>query len=308
MSRPFGFAGVQMAPVPWDADATVSKMAEVVIQIGENFPWVQMILFPELAVSGETPFVSPPSPAAWRRSAQPIPGPLTDRLCAIARKAGKWLVPGSTYETEGVAVYNTALAISPRGEVVAKYRKLFPWLPFESAVTPGDQFCVFDVPDAGRFGLCICYDAWFPEVARTLAWMGAEVILHPTLTPTSDRTLELVLNQANAIFNQCYFVDINGVGPWGGGRSLLVDPEGRVLQQAGEGEMILTEILDLDNVRKAREFGTLGLCQTWKQLRDFQGAFSMYREGIAAGQIYRGLGQLQFHRSLHREPGDVEGG
>ena len=301
MSRPFGIAGVQMASVPWDVDATVSKMAEVVTQIGENFPWVELILFPELAVPGEAPFLAPPAPEAWRRSAQPIPGPLADRLCTIARTAGKWLVPGSIYESEGGALYNTALAISPRGEIVAKYRKLFPWLPFESEITPGDQFCVFDVPDVGRFGLCICYDTWFPEVARSLAWMGAEVILHPTLTYTSDRALELILNQANAIFNQCYFVDINGVGPLGGGRSLLVDPDGRVLQQAGEQEMILTEILDLDNVRRAREFGTLGLCQTWKQLRDFQGAFPIYQVGIATGPIYRGLGQVQFHRNLRPE-------
>jgi len=128
--------------------------------------------------------------------------------------------------------------------------------------------------------------------------MGAEVILHPTLTLTSDRTLELTLNQANAIFNQCYFVDINGLGPWGGGRSLIVDPEGRVLQQAGEHDMILTEILDLDQVRKVREFGTLGLCQTWKQLRDFQGHFPVYENKIANGEIFRGLGELDYQSKL----------
>jgi formamidase len=205
------------------------------------------------------------------------------------------------YESEGGSIYNTALAISPDGAIVAKYRKMFPWLPFESETTPGDQFCVFDIPDAGRFGLCICYDAWFPEVARTLAWMGAEVILHPTLTSTSDRAAELILNQANAIFNQCYFVDINGLGPWGGGRSLIVDPEGRILQQAGEHDMILTEILNLDMVHKTREFGTLGLCQTWKQLRDFPGHFPIYEEGIATGKIYRDLGELRLHANLRHQ-------
>ncbi len=58
-------------------------------------------------------------------------------------------------------------------------------------------------------------------------------------------------------------MDIKGVGPWGGGRSLIVDPDGRVLQQAGERATILTEIIDLDNVRKARGFESLGLCQLW---------------------------------------------
>jgi len=62
------------------------------------------------------------------------------------------------------------------------------------------------------------------------------------------------VNQANAIFNPCYFVDINGVGPWGGGRSLIVDPDGRVLPQAGKREMSLTEIIDLDNVQGVCNF------------------------------------------------------
>jgi Predicted amidohydrolase len=152
----------------------------------------------------------------------------------------------------------------------------------------------------GRFGLCICYDAWFPEVVRTLAWMGAEVILHPTLTATSDRTTELTLSQANAIFNQCYFIDINGIGPWGGGRSLIVDPNGRVLQQAGESNSVMTEMLDLDQVQRTREFGTLGLCQTWKQLKNFPGEFPMYKGQLANGTIYQGLGELRNFADFHR--------
>jgi formamidase len=298
MSSLFGIAGVQMSVVPWDTAASVEKMEAAVGQIAENFPWVQMIVFHELAPSAVAPFVHAPVDKPWRESAEPMPGPLSARFCELARQSGKWIIPGSMYEADGSRIYNTALAISPEGAIVAKYRKLFPWFPYEKESTPGDQFCVFDVPGVGRFGLCICYDTWFPEVARTLAWMGAEVILHPTLTPTSDRTLELILNQANAIFNQCYFIDINGLGPWGGGRSLIVDPEGRVLQQAGEHDMILTEILDLDHVRHVREFGTLGLCQTWKQLRDFPGRFPVYENSIATGEIFRGLGELDYQSKL----------
>jgi len=295
MSRRFGIAGVQMGPVAWDPEATVTKMAEVVGQIRTNFPWIEMVLFPELVVSGAAAFVSPPEPGTRRHSVQPIPGPLTARLCEIARAAGLWLVPGSMYELEGAAIFNTAIVISPQGDMVAKYRKMFPWLPYEGGTQPGDQFCVFDVPGAGRFGVCICYDSWFPEVARTLAWMGAEVILRPALTATSDRSLELVLSQANAIFNQCYFIDLNATGAWGGGRSLIVSPDGRVLQQAGDHETILTEILDLDEVQKVREIGTLGLCQTWKQLRVFQAGFPMYRDGLASGPIFERLGALEHH-------------
>ena len=71
---------------------------------------------------------------------------------------------------------------------------------------------MFDVPDVGRFGLYICYDMWIPETSRTLAVMGAEVILRPTLTGTIDRDLELSIARATAVTNQCFVFDINGVG------------------------------------------------------------------------------------------------
>ena len=301
MSRLFGIAGVQMAVVPWDAEASVQKMNDRVHQISLNFPWVDMIIFHELAVPGLVQFSPPENPEDYKKAAEPIPGPLTDMLCAAAKKAKKWVVPGSMYELDGDKLYNTAVVINPDGEIVAKYRKMFPWLPYEGGTEAGTEFCVFDVPNVGRFGLCICYDSWFPETVRNLAWMGAEVIIHPTMTPTSDRELELVLNQANAIFNQAYFIDINGVGPWGGGRSMIVDPDGRILQKAGERETFMTEIIDLDNVKKTREFGNLGLCQLWKQLRDGPNDFPIYQNGIGSGKIYENLGDLKFHQSLSSE-------
>lgn len=288
-----------MSVVPWDAAATVDKMADIVGQVADTFPWVQMLVFHELAMSGVASFVSAPTSEPRKQIAESIPGPLSERICQVARQTGKWLVPGSMYELQEDRIYNTAWVASPEGEIVARYRKMFPWLPYESESTPGEQFCVFDVPEVGRFGLCICYDGWFPEVTRTLAWMGAEVILHPTLTATSDRTLELTLSQANAIFNQCYFIDINGIGPWGGGRSLIVDPDGRILQQAGESNTVMTELLDLDRVQRTREYGTLGLCQTWKQLKDFPGEFQMYQGKLPQGSIYRNLGQLRNFADPH---------
>ncbi len=288
-----------MSVVPWDAEATVKKMGDVAAQIARSFPWTQLILYHELVVPGLVQFVATEKSDTWRKNAQPIPGPLTEQLCEIARRVKKWIVPGSMYELDGDALYNTALVISPEGNIVAKYRKMFPWYPYESGTRAGNEFCVFDIPDVGRVGLCICYDLWFPEVARSLAWLGAEVILQPTMTPTSDRPLELVLSQANAIFNQCYFVGVNGVGPWGGGKSTLVDPDGRVLQVAGDNEMILTEILDLDHVTRTREIGTLGMSQTLKQLRDSEQFFPMYENGIVRGGSFQHLGALKFHRELN---------
>lgn len=301
MSRPFGIAGVQMSVVAWDEKATVAKMKQIINRVKVGFPWVQMILFHELCPSGLVQFDQKPDMDAWNRIVQPIPGNLSNALCDIARKEKLWLIPGSLYELDGNNIYNTSIAISPDGDIVAKYRKLFPWYPFEAETTRGNDFCVFDVPDVGRFGMTICYDMWFPEMVRALAWQGAEVILHPTMTPTSDRDLELVLSQANAIMNQCYFIDINGVGPWGGGKSCIVDPDGRVLQQAGTNETILTEIIDLDKVTQTREFGTLGLAQTLKQMRDTDIQFPQYQNGFHAGEVFNNLGALKAFDSLKKE-------
>lgn len=298
MTRNFGIAGVQMSVVPGDANATVDKMSDIAVNINRSFPWVNLVLFHELVVPGVEEFVTADQPEDWKKNAEAVPGPLTDRLCALAQKTGQWLVPGSLYELEGDRLYNTAVVISPPGKIVAKYRKMFPWLPYEGGTTPGEEFCVFDIPEVGRFGLCICYDTWFPEVSRQLAWMGAEVILQPTLTPTSDRELELVMARASALFNQCYFVSVNGVGTWGGGRSTIIDPDGRVLQEASSEQTFMTEIIDLDHTRRTREFGTLGLGQTLKQLRDSGQRFPVYEDGNLTKGSFGDLGTLKFHREL----------
>lgn len=299
MSRFFGIAAVQMSVVPRDADATFEKMQDVALNIDRQFPWVNMIVYHELVVPALVQFVTPDHKEWWKKNSGPVPGPQTDRLCAIARRIGKWLIPGSMWEVEEDRLYNTSVVISPAGEMVAKYRKMFPWLPYEAGTEAGNEFCVFDVPDIGRFGLCICYDMWFPEMSRQLAWMGAEVIIQPTLTPTSDRPLELVMARANALFNQCYFFSVNGVGSWGGGRSTIIDPDGRILQEAGTNQTFLTEMIDLDHTARTREYGTLGLAQTLKQLRDAQHNFPIYGGHQVAEGSFHQLGDLKFHRELN---------
>ena len=148
--------------------------------------------------------------------------------------------------------------------MVARYRKVFPWQPHEHSA-PGDEFVTFEIPDLGRVGLAICYDGAFPETFRQLAWMGAEVVLQPTLTPTADRAAELVMARANAIFNQLYVVSLNAAQPAGLGRSLIVDPEGLIRQSTGESEELMTDVLDLDAVTRVREYGTAGVSRMWDQ-------------------------------------------
>src|SRR5689334_17596504 len=121
-----------------------------------------------------------------------IPGPLTERLGALARAAGVWLVPGSVWEKTAEGIYNTALVLSPDGRLVTTYRKCFPWQPYETS-RPGRSVVTFEIPGVGRIGLAICHDGAFPEIFRQLAWDGAEAVLQPVLTGTSDREAEIVL-------------------------------------------------------------------------------------------------------------------
>ena len=124
-----------------------------------------------------------------------VPGELTERLGALARETELWLVPGSVFERVDGGVANTALVLSPAGELVASYRKCFPWQPYETS-RPGTQTVCFDIEGIGRFGLAICHDGAFPEIFRSLAWQGAEAIFQLVLTETSDRDAETVVARA----------------------------------------------------------------------------------------------------------------
>jgi formamidase len=265
MTQLLHVVGAQIAPVGGDPAATLEKFVHEVSTIRASFPQAQLYLFPELYLAGEMPFRSH-VPIDGNRHR--IPGPLTERIGAVARRARRWIQAGSIYEASGRKTFNTALLFAPDGSLVARYRKLFPWMPFEGSDPGQAPAPVSDIPRVGRAGLMICYDGWFPEVPRSLALRGAEVILHPTLTSTPDREEELVLARANAIANQCYVLNVNGSLDVGGGRSIGVDPEGRVLFEGGSGEEYLSEVLDLDRVRTIRERGTRGMNRLLWQLAE----------------------------------------
>ena len=276
---PFCIAGVQMNVSL--AHDNLDAMEHKIATIAHRFPWVQMVLFSELAPFG-------PSPAY----AQPLPNPTEDRFREIAKRHGLWLLPGSMFELEDDRMYNTAAVINPDGEIVGRYRKMFPFMPYETGVEYGDQFLVFDVPDVGRFGVSICYDMWFPETSRTLVAMGAEVILHPSMTDTIDREVEISIARATAAINQCYFFDINGSGECGNGRSVILGPSGYVMHQAGSGEEIMPIEIHLSGVRRDREVGIRGLGQPLKSFRDRTVDFSVYRPDDFDHSYLNSLGPL----------------
>ena len=232
--KPFSIAGIQMHVSATHSNVELMKTKiELTMTI---YQWVQMIVFSEL---------SPYGPLTHK--AQALPGPFEEEMAKMAKKHGIWLLPGSVFEkTADGKIFNTASVINPSGEIVTRYRKMFPFLPYEEDVTSGEEFCLFDVPNVGRFGVSICYDMWFPETSRTLAINGAEVILHPSLTGTIDRDIELSIVRATSAINQCFMFDINGLGAGGNGKSIVCGPDGRVLYQSENNEEIIPIEIDLE--------------------------------------------------------------
>jgi formamidase len=277
MPRTLTVVAAQVRPVAFDPAATLEKFEEEVRMLRRAFSDADLYVFPELYLTGEHPFTRVPS--GYDENPQPIPGPLTRAVGRIAKRAARWIVAGSIVEQDGDDRYNTAIVFAPSGRLVARYRKVFTWRPFERYAVGTEAPPVFSIPNVGKVGVMICYDGWFPEMARSLALRGAEVIAHPTLTTTPDREEELVLARANAITNQCYVINPNAVVTIGGGRSIGVDPEGRVLFEGGTGEEFLPEVLDLDRVRTVRQRGTRGLNRVLKHVRDApRETFDFYRE------------------------------
>lgn len=259
-------------------DRMASRLA-VLMQI---YPWVQMVVFSELAPFG--PLTS---------FAQPFPNDTEARFQELAHRHKVWLLPGSMFERDGNKIYNTASVIDSAGNVVGRYRKMFPFYPYEVGVSAGTEFLVFDVPNAGRFGVSICYDMWIPETSRTLAVMGAEVILHPTLTSSIDRDVELAMARATAAQQQCFFFDVNGLGDGGIGHSIVVGPHGDVLHGCTSGEQLFPIEIDIGRVRRSREIGLKGLGQPLKSFRDRSVAFPVYGDDWHERGFYAGLGPLQ---------------
>jgi predicted amidohydrolase len=181
--------------------------------------------------------------------AEPVPGPSTEFFGALAKQHHLYLVPGLV-EREGALVYNVAVLIGPDGKVAGKYRKVCPTDgEIEVGVTPGHDYPVFDTR-FGRLGMMVCYDGYFPEIARELAVRGAEVIAWPVAG------CDLRLASARACDNRVFLVssthsDISRQQMVSG----IIGQDGRVLAQAGEWGTIAIAEVDL---AQRPHFGGLG--------------------------------------------------
>lgn len=188
-----------------------------------------------------------------RPFAEDIPGPATERLEGECRRLGLYTVCG-LLERDGDAVRNAAVLVGPDG-LIGTYRKThLPFLGVDRFTTPGDELEVHDTP-LGRIGIEICYDLRFPEVTRTLALRGADLVAHPTNFPMAAKVQTELITVARAAENRVYLLTANRVGKerWGEfcGWSQIVDPYGKRLAEAGETEEALL-VADVD-VEKARD-------------------------------------------------------
>ncbi|MFT6288640.1 MAG: putative amidohydrolase [Alcanivorax sp.] len=275
----FGIAALQLDLSNQDNLYLIQNEIQMV---ATRYPWIDMLVIGELATFG---------PGTSR--AQPTGGEAEQSYCELAQKLGIWLIPGTLFEQVGEDIYNTALVINPAGEIVKRCHKMFPFAPYEKGITPGKEFPVFDVPGIGRFGVAICYDQWFPEFIRSLSCQGAEVILCPTLTNSIDRDVELSIARANAAINQCYFFSVNVAGKLGFGRSIVIGPDGNVIHEASNGYEIITIDVDFNHVRRTRDRGLHGQCQTLKSFRDAPVPFPAYTENPEKNPILADLGELK---------------
>ena len=275
----FTVAGLQLV---LSGEDNLEVIRREVNGLKRRMPAVQMVMLGELSLFGPSP-----------EHAVTLDGEVEQALCDIARENEIWFIPGSLFEQAGDRIYNMAPVINPAGEIVQRYRKIFPFRPYEAGITPGKEFVTFEVPDVGRFGLLICYDMWFPETTRSLVSEGAEFILHPTMTNSIDRDAELAIARANAAMNQCYLMDINVAGDYGVGRSIVCGPGGEVIHEAGCGREVILIDVDLNHVRQVRERGWHGTGQTLKSFRDSNMHYPVYQDGGNKTDYLKSLGPLK---------------
>ena len=240
---------VNLIQLEYGDDESVAERTSRVVGLVHDQRGADLVLLPELWPQGGFSY------GRWEEQAQPLDGPVVGALRAAAKEIGVTVHMGSLVERdESGRLFNTSVLIGPDGEVLATYRKvhLFGFGDGEpKLMTAGDGPVVHD-----GFGLATCYDLRFPEQFRLLLDRGAEVVLLVAAWPAKRVAHWRLLAQARAVENQSYVIACNTAGTHAGvpmgAHSMVVDPWGTVLAEAGDGEEVLGVDLDLDLVRSTR--------------------------------------------------------
>ncbi|MGA5322062.1 carbon-nitrogen family hydrolase [Streptomyces seoulensis] len=213
-----------------------------------------LVVLPELWTTGAFAYDT------FATEAEPLDGPTHEAMAQAAKDAGVWLHAGSVPERDpDGTLYNTALVFSPSGELAASYRKIhrFGFDQGEAVLMgAGSEPVTVALPETTA-GLATCYDLRFPELFRTLTDAGAETLVVSAGWPERRRAHWTLLAQARAVENQAYVLACGTAGTHAGvpqaGHSIVVDPWGEVLAEAGPDEEVLRAEFDPAKVPATRE-------------------------------------------------------
>jgi predicted amidohydrolase len=229
-------------------------------QLGENLERIldglgeaargdaRLAVFPECALSGYG-FSSKEEGLAY---AVRMDGPEVAKVADLSARTGCGCVFG-LLERDGRKLFNACILVGTGG-VLGAYRKVhLPFLGIDMFADPGDR--PFAVHDLGglRVGMHICYDGSFPETARILTLLGADLVILPTNWPTHSECAAEHMIPTRAMENTVYVMAVNRVGEESGfrfiGSSSISDPSGKVLARAGEGEEVIVADVDPERAR-----------------------------------------------------------
>jgi predicted amidohydrolase len=240
---------VHVIQLRYGDDETVAERTARVADLVRAQSDADLVVLPELWPQGGFSY------DRWEDEAEPMDGPVVEAMRDAARAVGSALHMGSFVERDAAGqLFNTSVLLGADGETLATYRKvhLFGFGEGEpKLMTGGDRVVVHE-----SLGLATCYDLRFPEQFRLLLDAGAEVVLVVAAWPAKRVAHWRLLAQARAVENQSYVVACNTAGTHAGvpmgGHSIVVDPWGAVLAEAGDHEEVLVVDLDLDLVGSTR--------------------------------------------------------
>jgi predicted amidohydrolase len=229
MPQRWKLAAVQMNVCLADKVRNLQRLRQAIREAADQ--QADLVIFPECALTG---YVYEDKASAWEQ-AEPVPGPSTVELSLLCREHELYVIYG-LLEREGDRLYNSCVLLGPEG-LLASYRKIhLPFLGVDRFATPGDRpFAVHELPGL-RLGMHICYDGSFPESARVMALLGADLIVLPTNWPAAALCSAQCIPVCRALENHVYFAAVDRVGEEGGfrfiGHSSIVAPTGELIAAA----------------------------------------------------------------------------